>query len=791
MYVYDSHPDNKKTNNLYEDKKIDSNKNSCNSYKYNSVYNNNKEKTYHQANLNHNYSFNNYQRINHNLVYNRQLNNKTPHRHHHHHLVYFHHHCHTPLSHSHSTSRSFSCSCSPSPIKNISQPIMNTSYKNKFNNLYKASNQRMYNNNYNNQNYNNKCSKSKIFKFDNITKANEYINNIYNKQIKEHEIEKNNSILFSNSFINTDNEASFSNAKDFDEYMTKVVLNKYNKMKRFNESNYSHNQIEDDLNYNRNNNNSNYNNESFINEYNLIKKNLEEKYKLYNLISNYDDINVKNENTDINKYNSNINKIANNENYNENTKDKTNENIKEDLIIDKSYENEQNKVSKQEKNIKINKDKTQKVALDNDKKNKNKKHNYRHDKHVYNSDSNNNENDKLNSSELIETGFSPEIKRNENFSIIKENSNKIDNIIQKTFNERIGPDSNINNIKSSYDNKNAIHKDDSHNDKNNENDNNNIQIKSKENINEHNLFDYITKENEELKKLNNLYKQILDILFYFLNNISQKNQKKIEESNNEITPSKLFDLSKDLNDLEEFSKKLINLEFLVNNNKDNNNNLENDNENEKDNLKINNNISKNINNKDKINSLILKITKENSIQLPKLSKLAQLNNLIEGMNEKIFSFKDEEHIENFLNDNNKYDKNFINKSNNSKIGNNNKNILNIDNDKKQIDKQIIDTVNNGSDRCFACLLGCNISKRGYSPMRYNPYTKNELRIDDSGYLLDRYNELKVSFDNDNIGKFNTEKNKYHKIPKNNKNAKYNSLNNSRDNSKLIQKKIWK
>ena len=57
-------------------------------------------------------------------------------------------------------------------------------------------------------------------------------------------------------------------------------------------------------------------------------------------------------------------------------------------------------------------------------------------------------------------------------------------------------------------------------------------------------------------------------------------------------------------------------------------------------------------------------------------------------------------------------------------------------------KELLDKMNNDGDRCVACLLGCNVSKRGYSPMRYNPYDKNVLRIDDSGDLLDRYNELR-------------------------------------------------
>ena len=72
--------------------------------------------------------------------------------------------------------------------------------------------------------------------------------------------------------------------------------------------------------------------------------------------------------------------------------------------------------------------------------------------------------------------------------------------------------------------------------------------------------------------------------------------------------------------------------------------------------------------------------KEISIQLPELSKLDKFNDLIEGMNEKCFSFKNENFIEKYKN-NHIDDKNY-NKINNI-INNNEKNNVN------DIDKGII------------------------------------------------------------------------------------------------------
>ena len=188
------------------------------------------------------------------------------------------------------------------------------------------------------------------------------------------------------------------------------------------------------------------------------------------------------------------------------------------------------------------------------------------------------------------------------------------------------------------------------------------------------------------------------------------------------------------------------------------------------------------------------MTKEFSIQLPQPTKLDLFNDLISGINEKCFSFKDENFIEKYKNNSiNKDDKDQDKDKN--KNNNQNRNTINIDNniDNKNLDQNLIDKINNESDRCVACLLGCNVSKRGYSPMRYNPYEKNVLRIDDSGDLLDRYNELRENVIKEKEIQEKKEKNNIQKIPKSRDSSKNNTQNNSRRNSKSnkIKKKIWK
>ena len=281
------------------------------------------------------------------------------------------------------------------------------------------------------------------------------------------------------------------------------------------------------------------------------------------------------------------------------------------------------------------------------------------------------------------------------------------------------------------------------------------------------MLEYLKKENDEIKNLNNNYKQTLDTLFYFLNNVFHKFKRNDDEQNQNNQNIDVFDISKDVNNIENLSKKLINLESLINENSKND-----------------------IKNKLKLNSLLM-ITKENSLQLPEPSKLEKFNDLIEGLNEKCFSFKE---------DNN----NFIERYKNDKTNNNNVQIKQIselnNNENIPENKDIINNnINNENDKCVACLLGCNVSKRGYSPMRYNPNNNKEERRDDSADLLDKYNEKKEKKEKSANIKNNREKNNLNK--RNNKSTKaksgnsslINSSNNSRRNSKSINlhKKIWK
>ena len=164
------------------------------------------------------------------------------------------------------------------------------------------------------------------------------------------------------------------------------------------------------------------------------------------------------------------------------------------------------------------------------------------------------------------------------------------------------------------------------------------------------------------------------------------------------------------------------------------------------------------------------------------------------MNEQCFSFKNENFIEKYKNNSINNDDKDKNKDKNKNITHN-KNTLSIDNNigNKNFDKNIIDKINNESDRCVACLLGCNVSKRGYSPMRYNPYEKNTLRIDDSGDLLDRYNELRENMIKEKENQEKKAKNNIQKIPKSRDSSKNNTQNNSRRNSKSnkTKNKVWK
>ena len=565
-----------------------------------------------------------------------------------------HHHCHLP-KHNHYTPQCRSHSSSPSPIKNISQPLY-------FRTFYNSNLNGPYENNLINNN--DKVGNSQIFFSDEL--SNDFSNNNNNNNALQ-KLNENNDI----DNINKIGENHLK-AMDFDDYMSKLVYNKYNKMKQFNESYYLRKQFGDETNYT--NINNTFNDESINNEFNIMRKNLEKKYKLYNLITKYDNLDLNNNNIDEN--------------------------------FDKNEEEE-------EINDKKNKEKKNKNKLKKNKKNK-------HRKSISPSSSDN------------EEYFDSSPEKN-NF-IKDEKNNK--NIIQKTFNENIGQKN------SSYVSSTFNHVKDKDNINNNES-----------NISNSNLLEYLKKENDELKNINNNYKQTLDTLFYFLNNIFHKYRKGGENQINN-----LFDLSKDINSTENLSKKLINLESLINDN------------------------DKNIN-KFKTNSLLM-MTKENSLHLPDLTKLEKFNDLIEGINEKCFSFKNDD--DNFI-ERYKKDKNDIN---NNKIRNNNiiKIIPEINKEKEFINKinNQIDN-DNDKDKCVACLLGCNVSKRGYSPMRFNPNNKKEERIDDSGDLFDKYNEKKEKNKTKSKNKRNINKTSKSKESS----LDNNSGNNRKNKSMTKQKKIWK
>ena len=546
----------------------------------------------------------------------KKLNNIFPHNHYH--LPYEHRHIHhTPQCRSHSSS--------PSPIKNISQPLYNTYY---------------------NSNMNEPKNNSQIFFSDDLSNDLSNNNNLIQK-IDENDIDNNKKEENNNHF----------KAMIFDDYMNKLVNNKYNKMKQFDESYYLRKQFGDETNYT--NINNTFNDVSIKEEFDTMRNNLEKKYKLYNLLTKYDNIELKN-------------------NFDEN----------------------ENKINEDE-------------AIKEKEKKKNHKKNNRKKRHKKNISS---------SSEDSDFDSSPE----KNNFIKDEKNNK--NIIQKTFNENIGQ-KNSTYVSSTYN-----HVKEKDNKPNNE-----------PNINNSNLLEYLKKENEELKNTNNNYKQTLDTLFYFLNNIFHKYKK--EEGENQ--KNDIFDLSKDITSIENLSKKLINLEALINTN----------------------------DRKDKIKPLLI-MTKENSLQLPDSTKLEKFNDLIEGINEKCFSFKEDNYIERYKNDKNIF---------NNEINNINK-ISEINTD-QNINKEFVNKIinENDKDKCIACLLGCNISKRGYSPMRYNPNNKKEKekRKDDSGDLLDIFNEKEKK----NKSK---DKRNINRVSKSKDNSLDNSNNNRRNSkSTKTRKKIWK
>ena len=434
-----------------------------------------------------------------------------------------------------SRSCSRSCSCSPSPIKDISQPLINSNFKiqsespnqtNKF--IYR-----------NDNTLNTKANTAQNMNYDDNYKYNDYINNIYTQKIRDNEVSKNN-----NSFINNNEETNNLTAKAFDEYMSKLAMNKYNRMNKYNESYYLKKRFGEDINNNFNYNNMN-NNDNNLDELQLMRKNLEEKYKLYNLITKYDEMNFNNNND-------NDNEDVNKENLDENSKEiNKEENISHNKEIKNIKSDSYHKHYSHHK-----KHSHHKEEINDNYTNKNYERNYYKDKNRdYNS-----------YSSRSESESSIQKKKRENSSSRTHKNDR--NVIQKAYDENIGKEYNNNYIHTS-DNRNIKKPEYNKNNKINNNINNN------DNIDNSNLLEFLKKENEALKKLNNSYKQILDTLFYFLNNISRKYQKPDKNSQNNLNSPELFDLSKDLKNTDGLSQKLINLEFLMNDKKGTNPNNKN------------------------------------------------------------------------------------------------------------------------------------------------------------------------------------------------------------------------
>ena len=219
---------------------------------------------------------------------------------------------------------------------------------------------------------------------------------------------------------------------------------------------------------------------------------------------------------------------------------------------------------------------------------------------------------------------------------------------------------------------------------------------------------FLKDENEKLKKINYAYKQLIDTFFYFINNLSHKFSYYKE----------LFELKYYLNHLDDLSKNLIALEHCILSQLSQSTNL-----NEENVEKI-----RNINEKEIINnyklSIPLELINEISFQIPDpiqyQKKINELHNIVNKLNQPLFSFKTNKNIfkEKIKEEIKEEDKEDIfeqdiseNKEDNYNESINTFNSINN-----------ISNLNNKKDHdCFACTIGCSVSKRGYSTMAYNPY----------------------------------------------------------------------
>ena len=198
------------------------------------------------------------------------------------------------------------------------------------------------------------------------------------------------------------------------------------------------------------------------------------------------------------------------------------------------------------------------------------------------------------------------------------------------------------------------------------------------NIQDDNFLKFLKDENEKLKNLNNTYKQLIDSLFYFVNELSHKFSYYQE----------LFDISYYVNHVDDLSKTLIGLEYCIlsQSNPKNGKNFE----------EFKKSINSNFYKQFKL-PLPLKIINEISFEIPENE-----NNIINTFNNS--------NIKNSKIDTSNHSSIIKEKRSKSQSKNNSNIFLN----KKDHD-------------CIACNLGNSISKKGYSTMAHSPYnTSNSL-----------------------------------------------------------------
>ena len=204
------------------------------------------------------------------------------------------------------------------------------------------------------------------------------------------------------------------------------------------------------------------------------------------------------------------------------------------------------------------------------------------------------------------------------------------------------------------------------------------------NIQDDNFLKFLKDENEKLKNLNNTYKQLIDSLFYFVNELSHKFSYYQE----------LFDISYYVNHVDDLSKTLIGLEYCIlsQSNPKNGKNFE----------EFKKSINSNFYKQFKL-PLPLKIINEISFEIPENE-----NNIINTFNNSNIN-------------NSKIDtsnQSSLIKKKKSKSQSKNNSNLNILSNKKEHD-------------CIACNLGYSISKKGYSTMAYSPYNNTSNSIKNS------------------------------------------------------------